>query len=351
MWFKKKNKTKESTSGPFDAIIEKAKSSGKRIVLPEGFDDRVIEAAKKASLLDLCKVVILGDEELLVEKFTKAELKNIELINPLKDHKKREMYANTYYELRKNKGMTEEKALEEMKDNMKFACMMLHADDADGIVAGAVYHSADVMRPALQIIKSRPGVSKVSSSFIMEMPKDSGFGENGFMVFSDCAVVINPTDEDLADIAILAADLAKNICGMKPRVGLLSYSTKGADDIADEDVQKIKRAYKIIRRKDSSLIVDGELQADAAIVPSVANQKAKGSSVEGRANVLVFPNINAGNIGYKLVQRIAGVKAVGPILQGLKKPVNDLSRGTNADEIVLNMAITILQSNSVVKGE
>lgn len=350
MWFKKKNKENQNKPSPFDSIIEKAKSSGKRIVLPEGFDERIIDAARKAADLDLCKIIILGDENQIIEKFTKKQLKNIEVINPLTNGKKREMYANSYYELRKSKGMTPEQALEDMKENMKFACMMLASDDADGIVAGAVYHSADVMRPALQIIKSKPGVSKVSSSFIMESP-NANFGENGFMVFSDCAVVINPTDEELSDIAILAADLAKNICGMKPRVALLSYSSKGAEDITDEDVQKVKRAYKLIRRKDSSLIVDGELQADAAIVPSVASQKAKGSVVEGKANVLVFPNINAGNIGYKLVQRLAGVKAVGPILQGLKKPVNDLSRGTTSDEIVLNIAITILQSNTVVKGE
>jgi len=351
MWFKKKSKVSETKKSPFDAIIDCAKASGKKIVLPEAFDERVIEAAKKAASLDLCKVVLLGDEVMLKEKFTKNELKNIEIINPLTDGKKREMYANSYYELRKNKGMTPEKALEEMKENMKFACMMLYSDDADGIVAGAVYHSADVMRPALQIIKNKPGVSKVSSSFIMEMPNGSNLGENGFMIFSDCAVVIDPTDEELADIAILSADLAKNICGMKPRVALLSYSSKGAEDNPDETIQKVKRAYKLIRRKDSSLIVDGELQADAAIVPSVAEAKAKGSVVEGKANVLVFPNINAGNIGYKLVQRIAGVKAVGPILQGLKKPVNDLSRGTNADEIVLNIAITVLQAKNILKGE
>ena len=351
MWFKRKNSVKDNKKSPFDAIIENAKASGKKIVLPESFDERVIEAAKKASILNICKVILLGDETILEGKFTKVELKNIEIINPLTDGKKREMYAQTYYELRKNKGMTEEKALEDMKDNMKFACMMLYLDDADGIVAGAVYHSADVMRPALQIIKSKPGISKVSSSFIMEMPNGSNLGENGFMIFSDCAVVIDPTDEELADIAICAADLAKNICGMTPRVALMSYSTRGDEDNPDETIQKVKRAYKLVRRKDSSLIVDGELQADASIVPSVAEAKAKGSAVEGKANVLVFPNINAGNIGYKLVQRIAGVKAVGPILQGLKKPVNDLSRGTNADEIVLNMAITVLQAKNIVKGE
>ena len=347
MFFKKKVKEK---TNPFDVIIEKARFSGKRIILPEGFDERVIEAAKKASLMDLCHVIILGDERVLPEKFTKKELKNIEILNPATNAKKREMYAHSYYELRKHKGMTEEQAMEDMKDNMKFACMMLRSDDADGIVSGAVYHSADVLKAAFQIIKTAPGTNKVSSCFIMESPNEN-FGENGFLVFADCAVIVNPTDEDIKDIAIESAKTAESTLGMKPRVALLSYSTKGAEDHPDENVQKMKRAYSLIRRADPWLAVDGEIQADAALVESVCNQKAPGSPLEGKANVLVFPDINAGNIGYKLVQRLAGVKAVGPIMQGLKKPVNDLSRGTNADEIVLNMAITILQSNNTIKGE
>lgn len=348
MFFKKKTEAKAKS--PFDSIIEKAKHSGKRIILPEGFDERIVEAAKKASQMDLCHVIILGDEAVLTEKFTKKELKNIEIINPMNNAKKREMYAHSYYELRKHKGMTPERAMEEMKDNMKFACMMLKSDDADGIVSGAVYTSADVLKSAFQIIKTAEGSNKVSSCFIMEMPNDK-YGENGFMVFADCAVIISPTDEDIKDIALQSAKTAESICGMKPRVALLSYSSKGAEDNPDESVQKMKRAYSLIRRADASLIVDGELQADAAIVPSVAHQKAPNSVLEGKANILVFPDINAGNIGYKLVQRLAGIKAVGPILQGLKKPVNDLSRGTNADEIVLNIAITILQSNNTIKGE
>lgn len=343
-------KTKKETS-PFDAIIEKAKFSGKRIVLPEGFEDRVIEAAKKASLMNLCTIIILGDENQLTSKFTTKELKNIEIIDPSASAKKRELYASTYYELRKHKGMTLEQAMEDMKDNMKFACMMLYSDDADGVVAGAVLKSADVLKAAFQIIKNRKDVSKVSSSFIMEMPNGSSYGENGFMIFSDCAVVVNPTDNDIKDIALLSADLAKTICGMSPKVALLSYSSKAPVDFEDEGVQKMKRAYKLIRRADPSLVVDGELQADAAIVESVQQSKAPSSPLQGKANVLVFPDLNSGNIGYKLVQRIAGVKAVGPILQGLKKPVNDLSRGATPDEIVLNIAITILQSNTIIKGE
>ena len=184
----------------------------------------------------------------------------------------------------------------------------------------------------------------------MEMPNEN-FGENGFMIFADCAVIVSPTDEDIKDIAIESAKTAESILGVKPRVALLSYSSKGAEDHPDENVQKMKRAYALIRRANSSLVVDGELQADAAIVESVCAQKAPTSPIAGKANVLVFPDLGAGNIGYKLVQRLANVKAVGPIMQGLKKPVNDLSRGTNADEIVLNMAITILQSNNTVKGE
>ena len=345
---KKKGKEKPNV---FNFFIEKAKNSNKTIILPEGDDDRVIEAAKKASLLNLCKIIILGNDLMLTEKFTKNELKNIEVLDPIKNTKKREMYANTYYELRKHKGMTPEKAMEEMKDNMKFACLMLYSGDADGVVAGAVYKSADVMKPALQVIKNRADVSKVCSCFIMEVKKELGFGENGFMIFADCGLIVNPTDSELADITILSAEFAKNICDMKPRVAMLSYTSKSPEDFEDETVQKVKRAYRLVRRRDSSLICDGELQLDAAIVPAVQKQKAKDSVVEGKANVLVFPDLNAGNIGYKMAQRFSGGKAIGPIMMGLKKPVNDLSRGATADEIVDNIAITILQSNYVIKGE
>lgn len=345
----KKPKTKERDT--FNSIIEKASGTGKKIVLPEGNDERVIRAAEKASLMGLCKVVLIGNKILLQDKISKKALKNIEIIDVESESHRREMYAHSLYDIRKDKGITEAQALDILKDPMYYATMMLYSDDADGVVAGAVYESADVLRPAFQIIKMQPKISKVSSAFIMEMPAGSNLGENNMMVFSDCAVIPSPTDKELAEIAVLSAKLAENICSMKPRVALLSYSTKSNSQAESEEIQKVKRAYKLARRMDSSLIIDGELQADSAIVPSVADKKCKGSTIGGKANVLVFPDLEAGNIAYKLVQRIAGVRAVGPILQGLRKPVNDLSRGTSSDEIVLAMAITILQTKSSIKGE
>lgn len=336
----------------FNSIIEKAQGSGKVIVLPEGDDERIIEAAEKAACLNICKIVIIGNKILLKDKFSRKALKNIEIVDIESEGKRREMYSKSLYELRKEKGMTEEKAIETLKDPMYYATMMLYSDDADGVVAGAVYESADVMRPAFQIIKTTTGISKVSSSFIMEMPENSPYGENGMMVFSDCAVIEDPTDKELAEIAVLSARTASNICNIKPRVAFLSFTTKADVNVENDEVQKVKRAYKLARRMDSMLIMDGELQADAAIVPEVASRKLKDTNIlEGKANVLVFPDLNAGNIAYKLVQRIAGVRAVGPILQGLKKPVNDLSRGASVDEIVLAIAITTLQAKTSIKGE
>ncbi len=344
-------KKKKNEHDALKVIIDKAVGSGKKIVLPEGTDQRVIDAAIKATELNICKVVLIGNKIILQEKCSKKALRNIEIIDIQSESKKREMYARSLYELRKEKGMTEEKAFELLKNPMYFATMMLKQDDVDGIVAGAVYESAEVMRPALQIIKSKPDVSKVSSCFIMEMPENVSFGENGMMLFADCGLIQNPTDSELAEIAIETAKTADTICGIKPRVAMLSYSTKSDADIEFEDIQKVKRAFKIVRRKDSSLIVDGELQVDAALVPEVAKSKCPGSSLEGKANVLIFPTLDAGNIGYKLVQRLAGVRAIGPVLQGLKKPVNDLSRGCTSEEIVIAMAITALQSKISIKGE
>ena len=347
MFFNKKKEKQDA----LNIIIEKAVGSGKKIVLPEGDDQRVIDAAIKASMLDICKVVIIGNKIVLKDKIPKKALRNIEIIDIQSESKRREMYAKSLYELRKEKGMTEEKANELLKDPVYFATMMLKCDDVDGVVAGAVYESADVMRPAFQIIKNKPGISKVSSCFIMEMPQNCGLGENGMMLFADCGVNQNPTDEELAEIAVETAKTAETICGIKPRVAMLSYSTKADADIDNEDIQKVKRAYKIVRRKDSSLMVDGELQVDAALVPEITKIKCRSSTLEGKANVLIFPNLDSGNIGYKLVQRIANVRAIGPVLQGLKKPVNDLSRGCNSEEIVIAMAITALQSKMSIKGE
>ncbi len=326
----------------FDGLIEKARHTGKRIVLTETEDARVIEAAGKAAEMDLCKVILLGKQAELEANFSKEALCNITFVDTTEKSEKVDEYVSLLCELRKSKGMTEEQASEQVKDKLVYAMLMLKSGDADGVVSGAITHTADVLRPAFQVVKVKQGVKKVSSVFIMEAPNEN-FGENGFMVFADCGVNPNPTDEDLAEIAILSSETARKICGMEPKVAMLTYSTRSGDEMTDENVCKVKRALAMVKEREPDLIIDGELQADAAIVESVAKLKAPGSCVGGHANVLIFPDLNAGNIAYKLVQRLAGVKAVGPILQGLNMPVNDLSRGTSADEIVLCMAITILQ--------
>jgi len=330
-------------SNVFDGLIEKARHTGKRIILTETEDGRILEAAEKAAKMDLCKVVLLGSETELASKFSAEALENIVFVDTSVENEKTNAYVELLCEIRKSKGLTEEQARVQIKDKLVYAMLMLRAGDADGVVSGAITHTADVLRPAFQVVKVKPGVKKVSSVFIMESPNEN-FGENGFMVFADCGVNPNPTDEDLAEIAILSSETARQICGMDPKVAMLTYSTKSGDEMTDENVCKVKRALAMVKERAPELKIDGELQADAALVESVAKLKAPGSDVAGHANVLIFPDLNAGNIAYKLVQRLAGVKAVGPVLQGLNMPVNDLSRGTTADEVVLDMAITILQS-------
>ncbi len=330
-------------SNVFDGLIEKARHTGKRIILTETEDSRILEAAEKAAKIDLCKVVLLGSESELASKFSAEALENIVFVDTNVENEKTNAYVELLCEIRKSKGLTEEQARVQIKDKLVYAMLMLRAGDADGVVSGAITHTADVLRPAFQVVKVKPGVKKVSSVFIMESPNEN-FGENGFMVFADCGVNPNPTDEDLAEIAILSSETARQICGMDPKVAMLTYSTKSGDEMTDENVCKVKRALAMVKERAPELKIDGELQADAALVESVAKLKAPGSEVAGHANVLIFPDLNAGNIAYKLVQRLAGVKAVGPVLQGLNMPVNDLSRGTTADEVVLDMAITILQS-------
>ncbi len=332
-------------SNVFDKLILNATGSGKKIVLTESEDNRVLEACEKAAASNLCKVALLGKKSELENKFSAKALENIEFIDVTEPNEKQSEYVSLLYELRKAKGMTEEKAREQVKDKLVYANLMLRSGDADGIVSGAITHTADVLRPAFQITKMKEGISKVSSVFIMESPNEN-YGENGFLIFGDCGVNPNPTAEDLAEIALLSSQTAKDICGINPRVALLSYSTKSSDEMTDENVVKVKKAFEILKETAPDLVVDGELQADAALVESVAKLKSPNSNVAGKANVLIFPDLNAGNIAYKLVQRLAGVQAVGPILQGLKKPVNDLSRGTSADEIVLAMAITVLQAKA-----
>lgn len=334
----------------FYNLIEKAEYSGARIVLPEGNDPRVLEAAIWCAENDICKIILLGDKTVLSSKITRKAEKNITIIDPSSVARTREIYAYSLYQLRKEKGMTEEKAMEALKSNITYAMMMLKSDDADGVVAGAVLESADVFRPAFQIIGTVPGISKVSSVMLIETREDVPLGENGMLVFADCAININPTDEELADIALLSAKTAENICGMRPNVAMLGFTTKSPEDVNEPVTQKIKRAYKIVRRKDPTLRIDGEIQGDAALSPRVAHQKCHDSDVEGKANVLVFPDLFSANIGYKLAQQVAGVRAIGPIMQGLKKPVNDLSRGTTTEEIIYNIAITVLQSKTAIKG-
>ena len=330
-------------SNVFDGLIEKAKGTEKRIILTETEDSRVLEAAEKAASMNLCRVILLGSKSEFSSKFSVDALKNITFVDVLEENEKKNEYVSLLCELRKSKGLTEDQAKEMVKDKLVYAMLMLKSGDADGVVSGAITHTADVLRPAFQVVKVKPGVKKVSSVFIMESPSEA-FGENGFMIFADCGVNPNPTDEDLAEIAILSAETAAKICGMTPRVAMLTYSTKSGDEMTDENVCKVKRALQMVKEKAPELEIDGELQADAALVESVGKLKCPGSTVAGKANVLIFPDLNAGNIAYKLVQRLAGVKAVGPVLQGLNMPVNDLSRGTTADEIVLCMAITILQA-------
>lgn len=327
----------------FNKLIESAKDMRRRIVLTESEDERILQAAAKASDIGLCKVILLGDKS-LEKRYTKKQLENIEIIDVSRESEKKELYQKTLYELRKAKGMTEQVAREQVNNKLNFAMLMLRLGDADGVVSGAINHTAEVLRSAFQIVKPRAGVGKVSSVFIIESPDEKKFGQNGFLIFADCGVNPNPTAEDLAEIAQLSSETAQKICGIDPRVALLSYSSKSGEEMTDENVCKIKRALEIIKEKQPNLVIDGELQADAALVKSVADQKAPNSPLKGKANVLIFPDLNAGNIAYKLVQRLAGVKAIGPVLQGLNQPVNDLSRGTSVDEIILNMAVTILQS-------
>ena len=343
-------KKKPEKTDVFKSILDRASGSNARIILPEGHDPRVLEATEKVAEMGLCKIILLGDKITLASRLSKRALKSTTIIDPKSQSKRREMYAHSLYELRKEKGMTEDAAMEQLKDNLTYAMMMLKSDDAEGVVAGAVRESADVLKTAFRIIKHRADITKVSSSMILEMPSGSNLGGNGLMVFSDPAVNENPTDAELADIAFLSAETAKTICNIKPVVAFLSFTTKAPEDANNDLVQKVKRGYKMLRRKNPSIIVDGEMQADAALSPEVCSRKCRDSVVEGKANVLVFPDIASGNISYKLVQRVAGVRAIGPILQGLNRPVNDLSRGCTADEIVLNIAITVLQSKNTVKG-
>jgi len=320
----------------------KAKKNLKKIVLPEGTEARTIEAATIITRENYANVVLLGDSEEILKqgKILGCDLSGIEIINP-KQSDKLEKYSEIFYDLRKNKGITKEQSKEILQDCMYYGTMMIHQGDVDGLVAGAEHSTADTIRPALQIIKTKEGIKTVSSSFIMVVP-NCELGDNGVFVFADCAVNPNPNSEQLAEIALSSAETAKVLCSMEPRVAMLSFSTKGS---ATHDlVNKVQEAVIIAKQKAPGLSLDGEIQADAAIIETVAKKKAPGSPVAGRANVLVFPDLQSGNIGYKLVERLAKAKAIGPVLQGLKKPVNDLSRGCSVEDIVNVTVITAVQA-------
>lgn len=328
-----------------EKIKAKARADVKHIVLPEGTEPRTVQASAKILKEGVARVTLLGnpDEVRKVAAETGTDLTGVAIIDPATSEKSA-AYAELLYELRKAKGMTPEQATELVTKNpLYYGAVMLKAGDADGMVAGAINSTGNVLRPALQIIKTAPGIKVVSSCFIMELP-DPKWGDNGVMIFGDCAVIPNPTAEELAAIAIASAASGKQLVDINPRVAMLSFSTKGS--AKHENVTKVQEATKLAHELAPDLQLDGELQADAALVESVGQLKSPGSTVAGHANVLVFPDLQAGNIGYKLVQRLAGAEAIGPIIQGLAKPVSDLSRGCSVDDIVSVVSITAVKAQA-----
>lgn len=322
-----------------------AQADKKKIVLPEGNEERNIAAAQKINELGLAYPILVGNKNEIDSKAKElsVDLSGIEIIDP-DESANLDKYIEAFYELRKNKGMTMEKADKIVRDPLYFATMMVKLDDADGMVSGAVHTTGDLLRPGLQIIKTAPGVSVVSSFFIMQVP-GSTYGDNGTLLFADCAVNPNPNEDELAAIAIATAETAKGLCNMDPKVAMLSFSTMGS--ASHEVVDKVRNATQKARELRPDLDIDGELQLDASIVEKVAAQKAPNSKVAGKANVLVFPDLQSGNIGYKLVQRFANATAIGPVCQGFAKPINDLSRGCSSDDIVNVVALTAVQAQSV----
>jgi len=330
----------------FEQLAERAKANKRRIVLPESLEVRTLEAACKAMEMGLAEIILLGKKQEITAKAAELGFKGIEkaVIFDVESDPKAEEYVQLLYGLRKNKGMTEEEARNLVfKNPLYLASLMVKNGDADGEVAGAMNATSNVLRPALQIIKMKKGISVVSGAFLMIIPK-AEYGHNGTFIFADCAVTPDPTAEQLAEIAVVSASTAKVLGGFEPKVAMLSFSTKGS---AKHDcVEKVQTATALAKQLAPDLCLDGEFQADAAIVPSVGKSKAPGSAIQGDANVLVFPNLDAGNIGYKLAQRLSGGVAVGPILQGMAAPVNDLSRGCNVDDIIKMIIITSNQANS-----
>lgn len=330
--------------GLFEKLTAKAKSSRQRIVLPEGTEPRTLTAAARIIAEGIADIILIGKPEEIKAKAEELKLTNIEnatIVDPT-DEKVIDRYAPLFFELRKSKGISMEQARKTTADPLYLGCLMIKNGDADGQVAGALNTTGNVLRAAFQVIKTMPGINVVSGAFVMVLPEGSAFGTNGLLIFADCAVIPDPTAAELAQIAVSSAQTASDIAGMDPRVAILSFSTKGS--AKHEKVDKVIEATKIAKEMAPFLALDGELQADAALVPSVGKSKAPDSPIAGTANVLVFPNLEVGNIAYKLCQRLGGVEAVGPVLQGLAAPVNDLSRGCFPEDIYKTIIITCNQA-------
>ncbi|MBP5403049.1 MAG: phosphate acetyltransferase [Treponema sp.] len=339
-----------------DELLNKAKAAGKTIVLCEGEDKRVVEAASKIVKDGIAKIILIGSDEDIKASGSNADLSGVTVIDPAKDSNA-DKYAEILFKAREGKinkktGEPEYKDVEAakaaiLKDHTMYGALILKAGDADGFVSGACHSTANTLRPGLQVIKTAPGFKTVSSCFIMVAPEGGNkYVPEGVAVFGDCAINIEPTAEELSDIALASADTAKKIAGITPRVAMLSFSTKGSGNDAKfyDTVTKVQKATELAKAAAPDLALDGEFQFDAAVAPEVGELKAPGSSVAGHANTFIFPNINAGNIGYKICQRMGGWMAIGPVCQGFAKPLNDLSRGCNVDDIVATVAVTALQA-------
>ncbi len=331
-----------------DRIKENARKHNMRIVLPEGYEERNICAADTAIKEKLAQIILIGDPDEILTHSARLGLMNITgatIVNP-KSHEKKDHYINMMVELRKSKGLTREEASHLIEDPLYLGVMMIKNGDADGEVSGADHATGDVLRPAFQFVKTAPGITVVSGAFIMIHP-DKAFGEDGVFIFADGAVHPNPTESELAEIAVATAHTAKVIAGFEPRIAMLSFSTKGS--AKHEMVDKVVNATRIAKEMAPDLMIDGELQGDAALVEAIGQKKAPGSKIAGKANVLIFPDLNCGNIAYKLVQRLAKTEAIGPILQGMAAPINDLSRGCSVSDIVSMIAITANQAAGIKK--
>ncbi len=328
----------------FERLTAKAQEHPQRLVLPESLEPRTLKAADDIIARGIAEVILIGNHDEIMAKAAELGLANIAkaTVNNPEDASFTEKYAELFKELRKKKGVSIEEARKTVKNALYLGCLMIKAGDADCMVAGALSPTSHVLRAAFQVLKTKPGISVVSGAFIMLLPEGCQYGENGMLIFADCAVVPDPTKEELAQIAVATAKTTRDIAGLDPVIAMLSFSTRGS--ASHEKVDKVREAMELAREMAPELKIDGEMQSDAAIVPSVGAQKAPDSTVAGHANTLIFPSLETGNIAYKLVQRLAGAGAVGPILQGLAAPVNDLSRGATVEDIINTIIVTCNQA-------